>query len=83
MSKTYEAIYEDGHLEWLGEQPGTGRHRLLVTVVKDYRPQYSPQEVHHMLEATRGAWGHGKTLEAIDAEIDQMRAEWDRDEHRP
>jgi hypothetical protein len=22
MSKTYEAIYEDGHLEWLGEQPG-------------------------------------------------------------
>jgi hypothetical protein len=36
-----------------------------------------------MLEATRGAWGLGKTLAAIDAEIDQMRAEWDRDEHRP
>lgn len=36
MSKTYEAIYEDGHLEWLGEQPGTGRHRLLVTVIKNH-----------------------------------------------
>jgi hypothetical protein len=82
MSKTYEAIYEEGHLKWLGEQPGTGRHRLLVTVVKDYRLQHSPQEVHHMLEATRGAWGRGKTLEEIDTEIDQMRAEWDRDEHR-
>jgi hypothetical protein len=75
MSKTYEAIYEDGHLKWLGEQPGTGRHHLLVTVVKDHRPPRSPQEVHHMLEATLGAWGLGKTLEVIDAEIDQMRAE--------
>jgi hypothetical protein len=75
MSKTNEAIYEDGHLKWLGEQPGTGRHHLLVTVVKDHRPPRSPQEVHHMLEATRGAWGLGKTLEVIDAEIDQMRAE--------
>jgi hypothetical protein len=83
MSKTYEAIYEDGHLEWLGEQPGTGRYRLLVTVVKEHRPPHSLQEVHHMLEATRGAWGLGKTLAAVDAEIDQMRAEWDRDEHRP
>jgi len=24
----------------------------------------------------------GMALEEIDAEIDQMRAEWDRDEHR-
>ena len=78
MSKTYEAIYEDGHLEWLGEKPGTGRYRLLVTVVEGRLPQRSPQQVHRMLEATRGVWGRGKTLEDIDAEIDQMRAEWDR-----
>ena len=82
MAKTYEAIYEDGHLEWLGEQPGTGRHCLLVTVVEDRPPQRSAQEVHRMFEATRGAWGHGKTREEIDAEIDQMRAEWDRVERR-
>jgi hypothetical protein len=82
MSKTYEAIYEDGHLEWLGEQPGTGRHRLLVTVIKDHPPRYALQDVHDMLEATRGAWSRGRTLEEIDAEIDQMRAEWDRDDPR-
>ena len=82
MSKTYEAIYEDGHLEWLGEQPGTGRHRLLVTAIKDQPPRHSPQNVHHMIEVTRGAWSRGRTLEEIDAEIDQMRAEWDRDEYR-
>jgi hypothetical protein len=35
-----------------------------------------------MLEATRGAWGHGKTLDAIDAEIDRMHAKWDRVERQ-
>jgi hypothetical protein len=79
VSKTYEAIYEDGHLQWLGVQPGAGRHRLRITIIDGHPPQHSPQEVHRMLEATRGAWGRGKTLEAIDAEIDRMRAEWDRD----
>lgn len=83
MSKTYRAVYEDGHIEWLGEQPGAGRHRLLVRVVDVSPPQRDPKEVHCMLAATRGAWGHGKTLEEIDAEIDRMRAEWDRSERRP
>ncbi len=82
MSKIYEAIYEDGHLEWLGVQPSAGCHRLLVTVVDESPSQRSSQKVHRMLEATRGAWGCGKTLEGIDAEIDRMRAEWDRAERR-
>jgi hypothetical protein len=82
MSKTYEAIYENGHLQWLGEQPGAGRHRLQVTIIDASPPQHSSQEVHRMLEATQGAWGRGKTLEEIDAEIDRMRAEWDRDVRR-
>jgi hypothetical protein len=34
------------------------------------------------ISATQGAWGRGKTLEEIDAEIDRMRAEWDRDARR-
>ena len=82
MSKTYQAIYENGHLEWLGEQPGTGRHRLLVTIVERAPMPPSSQEVHRMLETTRGAWGHGKTLDEIDAEVDRMRTEWDRNRHR-
>ncbi len=41
MSKIYEAIYEDGHLEWLGAQPSAGRHRLLVTVVDESPSQRS------------------------------------------
>ena len=79
MRNTYEAVYENGHLEWLGEPPGAGRHRLLVMVVSTSPPRHSLQEVHRLLEATRGAWGHGKTLEDIDAELARMRAEWDRE----
>jgi hypothetical protein len=82
MSNTYEAIYENGRLQWLGAQPRAGRHRLQVTIIETTSPQRSQQEVHGMLEATRGAWGRGKSLEEIDAEIDQMRSEWDREARR-
>ena len=83
MSNTDEAIYEDGHLQWLGAQPGAGRHRLRLTIIDAHPPQHSRQEVRRMLEATQGTWGRGKTLEDIDAEIDRMRAEWDREARRP
>jgi hypothetical protein len=42
MSKTYEAIYEDGHLQWLGAQPRAGRHRLRITIIDGHPPQHSP-----------------------------------------
>ena len=71
MSQTYEAIYHNGHLEWLGAEPGAGRHKLLVTVVDSQPSQHSREEVRRMLEATRGAWGRGKSLDEIDAEIDR------------
>ena len=76
MLKAYEAIYEDGRLEWLDEQPKAGRHRVLVTVL-DPKKRRAPEEVRRVLEATRGAWGRGKTMDEIDREIESMRAEWD------
>lgn len=83
MSKTYAAIYADGRLEWVGEQPGAGHHYVLVTVLERGAPRHAPEEVHRVLEATCGAWGSGKTREEIDAEIEQMRAEWDRIDRGP
>ncbi len=44
------------------------------------RRSLSRHEVDQMLEATRGAWGQGKTLDTIDADIERIRAEWDRTE---
>lgn len=79
MPKTYEAIYDDGRLKWLGEQPGPGRQHVLVTVLSHSEPSsHSRAEVRQMLEATRGAWGTGSSLEAVDAEVQQLRDEWDR-----
>ena len=74
--QTYEALLEDGQLEWLGKRPEAGRHRVLVTVLEPPRP--SPEEVQRVLDAAYGAWGTGKSLDEIDAEIEAMRAEWDR-----
>jgi hypothetical protein len=45
-------------------------------------PRHALQDVHRILEATRGAWGHGKTLDEIDAELARMQAEWDREERK-
>ena len=82
MDNTSEALYENGQLAWLGEPPGAGRHRLLVTVVSLRPPRHALEEVRRLLEATQGAWGHGKTLEDIDADINRLRAEWDRVERQ-
>ena len=79
--KTYEAVLEDGQLDWIGEQPGVGRHRVLVTVLEKPRP--SAEEVQRVLDETRGAWGTGKSLDEIDAEIEEMRTEWDRPWYDP
>lgn len=78
MSKTYEGIYENGTVEWLGARPAEGRHHIVVTVLDPASPRHSLQDVRRMLEATRGAWGRNKSMRDIDDEIELMRREWDR-----
>ncbi|MBW4513718.1 MAG: hypothetical protein KME11_00665 [Timaviella obliquedivisa GSE-PSE-MK23-08B] len=34
MLKSYEAIYENGQVKWLGEQPSVESARLIVTVLE-------------------------------------------------
>jgi hypothetical protein len=38
MLKSYEAIYEDGQVKWLGEQPSVSSARLIVTVLEEITP---------------------------------------------
>ncbi|GIV59520.1 MAG: hypothetical protein KatS3mg043_0609 [Rhodothermaceae bacterium] len=78
MQKTFEALYEDGRLTWLGERPESGRFHVLVTIVDRAGRARNREEVHRVLEATRGACGGGKSLEELDAELEQMRSEWER-----
>lgn len=77
MLETYEAVYEDGRLEWLERPPHQGRRRVLVTVLEEL-PRPSAEEVQRVLDETRGAWGTGKSLNEIDRDIESMRETWDR-----
>lgn len=35
MLKSYEAIYENGQVKWLGEQPSEQAARVIVTVLEE------------------------------------------------
>ncbi len=70
---TYEAIYEDGELEWIGDEPDPGRHRVEVTILDPEPPSHDREEVERILEKSRGAWGTDKTIEEVDKEIEEMR----------
>jgi hypothetical protein len=35
MLKSYEALYENGQVKWLGEQPSVQSARLIVTVLEE------------------------------------------------
>lgn len=76
MRPTYEAIYEDGRLTWLGEQPRPGRHRVLITVLDENAAVHRATAIRRVLNDTRGAWGHTKTMDEIDTEMDQLRDAW-------
>lgn len=51
---TCEAIYEDGELEWIGDEPAPGRHRVQVTVLDSESNKHDRDEVRCMLERTGG-----------------------------
>ena len=53
MLKSYEAVYDHGELEWVGDRPPDGRMKVIVTVIEhEERP---PQAVVlELLDKTRG-----------------------------
>lgn len=85
MLKAYEAIYEDGRLEWLDEQPKAGRHRVLVTVLeKDaVRQQHalppSPEEIQRIFDDMQHLRSGKKTPEDIRQILDQAWGAWGTD----
>jgi hypothetical protein len=63
MLKTYEAIYENGQVKWLGEQPSVESARLIVTVLEEktssVKRRFPPASIA----------GRGKTLGDIVSPI--------------
>ena len=42
MSKTYEAIYENGQVTWLSDPPDVKKARVIVTIVEEPISDLSP-----------------------------------------
>ena len=81
MLQTYEAIYSGNQFRWIDRAPPKLDKEVRVVLVMNVEPApIKPQEsIHDLLQRTRGAWGKGKTMDEIDAEISAMRSEWVRE----
>lgn len=52
--KTYEAIYRDGQIHWVGEQPDIAAARVLVTIVEEYAPEMRAKQAAQALLELEG-----------------------------
>ncbi len=78
MLKSYEAIYDDGELKWLGDRPPSGRMKVIVTVLGEETWSSQARRLE-LLDRTRGCVDPPKTVDEIDLDISEMRAEWTRE----
>jgi hypothetical protein len=79
MLKTYEAVYEDGRLSWVRELPAARRMKVTVTVLEEETNAQQGLTGKALLERTKGRVRPGESLEEIDADVRQMRDEWQRE----
>lgn len=71
MLKSYEAIYDHGHIQWLSEQPKSERFKMLV-VVEQPEPLTDKQVAESILAESFGAWGQ-HTVAEVSAMIEKKR----------
>jgi hypothetical protein len=79
MLKSYEAIYEDGRLKWLGDRPAAKRLKVIVTVLEEESDIDDAAMRKILFEQAKGCVPPEKSIEEIDADIREMRSEWERD----
>lgn len=68
MLKSYEAVYENGQVKWLNEQPPVSAARIIVTVLEDSIPHTDIQHVTKRRPPVSIA-GKGKTVGDIVSPI--------------
>jgi hypothetical protein len=80
MLKSYEAVYHNGHLHWLGMPPPQAIEKHHVMVVVDLEKEAKPTtDIRQLLAKTRGCLKPLRSLDEIDQNITEMRSEWDRE----
>ncbi len=79
MLKSYEAICEDSVLTWVSERPSAKRMKVLVTVLEEETDAQTVALRKAAFEKARGRLKPGKSIEEIDADVREMRSDWQRD----
>lgn len=79
MLKSFEAIYHNGHLHWLGIPPPQEIERRHVMVEADLENDAAKPtpDIQHLLAKTRGCLKPLRAIDDIDNYMAQMRSEWD------
>jgi len=77
MLKSYEALYHNGHLHWLGMMPPLEieKRRVMVVVDLDNEAAKPPVDIRQLLAQTRGCLRPLKPIDEIDQNISAMRSE--------
>lgn len=81
MLKSYEAVYNNGHLYWLGMPPPREIEKSHVMVVVDLEKKVAKPmtDICQVLAQSRGCLKPLQAIDTIDEGITQMRAEWNRE----
>jgi hypothetical protein len=76
MNRKYDAIYRNGRLHWISENPdiADGTH---VIVIVGARQEPKLDDLQDVLDKAWGSLGSGQTLDEVEEEIRQRRkADW-------
>ena len=81
MLKSYEALYHNGHLHWLGMPPPREieKRHVMVIVDLDKKVDSPTTDIRRLLAQSRGCIKPLRAINDIDKDIVQMRSEWDRE----
>jgi hypothetical protein len=76
MLKSYAAIYKQGHLNWLDDVPQQENVQVIVTFTET-APKKQLTQAQKILQQAWGCIKQPYTIAQIDADIAQMRSEWE------
>ena len=82
MLKSYAAIYNKGHLNWLDDVPQQENMNINMKVIVTFVETFVPiqPQLTHAQKILQQAWGcveKSRTLQQIDIDIANMRSEWE------
>jgi len=76
MLKSYTAIYQHGHLNWLDDVPQQENVQVIVTFIES-APKQPLTQAQKILQQAWGCIKKPRTMAQIDADIAKIRSEWE------